>query len=43
VSGDEQGSFKNVKEEGVWVSYNKDGTVLKEWTGTFKNSVKISD
>jgi len=43
VSGDEQGSFKNVKEEGVWVSYNKDGTLNKEKTGTYKDGKKISD
>jgi len=43
VSGDEQGSFKNVKEEGARVAYLKDGTVDKEYTGTFKNGVKISD
>ena len=38
-----KGNYKNGKRDEVWVSYNKDGTVLKEWTGTFKDGVKISD
>ena len=42
-SAHDQGSFKNVKEEGVWVGYNKYRTVDKEWTGTYKNGVKIND
>jgi hypothetical protein len=29
--------------DGDWVGYRKDGTLVKEWTGTFKNGVKISD
>jgi len=38
-----KGNYKNGKRDEVWVSYNKDGTVLKEWTGTFKDGVKVSD
>ena len=37
-----KGSFKNGKEEGNWVSYKGDGTVNKQWTGTFKNGEKVS-
>ena len=38
-----KGNFKNWKKEGAWVGYGKDGTVWKEYTGTFKNNKKISD
>ena len=38
-----KGNYKNGKDEGAWVSYNTDGTVLKKWTGIFKDGVKISD
>jgi hypothetical protein len=38
-----KGNYKNGQREGVWVGYNKDGTVDKEYTGTFKNGKKISD
>ena len=38
-----KGNYKNGKKEGAWVSYNSDGTVDKEYTGTFKDGVKISD
>ena len=38
-----KGNLKNSKQEGPWVYYREDGTVLKEWTGTYKNGVKISD
>ena len=37
-----KGNHKNGKE-GDWVGYNKDGTVNKELTGTYKNNEKISD
>jgi antitoxin component YwqK of YwqJK toxin-antitoxin module len=43
ITGILQGSFKNGKKEGAWVAYYKDGTVDKEYTGTFKNGKKISD
>ena len=39
----EKGNFKNDKKEGAWVSYNEDGTADKEYTGTFKDGVKISE
>ena len=38
-----KGDYKNGKEEGPWVSYNKDGTVDEKYTGTYKNGEKISD
>jgi antitoxin component YwqK of YwqJK toxin-antitoxin module len=43
ITGIIQSSFKNGKKEGAWVAYYKDGTVDKEYTGTFKNGKKISD
>ena len=42
-TGKQQGSIRNGKLDGPWVSYNKDGTLDKEYTGTYKNGVKISD
>ena len=38
-----QGTTKDGEMEGPWVSYNKDGTVDEEYTGTFKDYMKISD
>ena len=38
-----KGYYKNGKSDGSWVSYKQDGTVWKEFTGTFKDGVKISD
>ena len=38
-----QGISKDGKIDGPWFSYNKDGTVDEDWTGTFKNGMKISD
>ena len=38
-----KGNFKNGQFEGYWSDYNYDGTVYKEWTGTYKDGVKISD
>jgi len=32
-----------MEDEGVWVSYNKDGTVDKKFSGTHKNGERISD
>ena len=43
ITGGEQGSVKNGEKEGVWVEYNRDGTVNKEDTGTHKDDVKNSD
>jgi hypothetical protein len=41
VTGISQGLFKNGKTHGPWVSFLKDGTVWKGFTGTFKNGVKV--
>ena len=38
-----KGTYKNGKKDGPWVDYKPDGTVNEEYTGTFKNGVKISD
>ena len=38
-----KGDFKNGKEDGSWVWFNKDGTVWKDYTGTYKDGKKISD
>lgn len=38
-----QGPSKDGEMEGPWVSYNKDGTLDEEYTGTFKDDMKISD
>jgi len=40
---DFKGNYKNSKKDGEWVSYNKDGTVNKIKTGTYKDGKKISD
>ena len=37
-----KGNYKNGKREGAWVDYEKDGTLDRERSGTFKNGVKIS-
>ena len=39
----DKGEYGNGKEEGYWESYNKDGSVFKLVTGTYKNGKKISD
>jgi hypothetical protein len=36
VTGLSHGKLKNGKKEGPWVEYNVDGTLNKEWSGTFK-------
>jgi hypothetical protein len=36
-------NYKNGKQEGATVVYNLDGTVNKEYTGTYKDGEKISD
>ena len=41
TTGQIQGSFKNGEMEGPWVVYNSDGTVWEEYTGTYKNDVKV--
>ena len=39
----DKGNYKNDLREGPWVGYDEDGTAWKEYTGTFKNGVKVSD
>jgi hypothetical protein len=41
VTGNIQGSFKDGEKDGPWVSYNEDGTVDEENTGTFRNGRKV--
>ena len=36
-----EGDRKNGMREGPWVVYNLDGTVDEEFTGTYKNRVKV--
>ena len=38
-----KGNYKSGEREGAWVSYNEDDTADKEYTGTFKDGVKISE
>lgn len=38
-----KGDFRNGKEEGSWMGFSKNGTVDTEYTGTYKNGVKVSD
>ena len=38
-----KGNYKDGKKDGPWVFHNEDGTVDEEYTGTFKNGVKVSD
>ena len=37
-----KGKHKKNKREGIWFVYKKDGTVWKEFTGTYKDGVKVS-
>ena len=41
VTGKNQGSFKNGKRDGPWVSYQRDGTVFELLTGTYRNGKKV--
>ena len=43
VTGEFQGVLKDGERDGPWVQYAKDGTVNKEFTGIYKNDVKIPD
>ena len=43
TTGKIQGSFKYGKRDGPWVFYKEDGTVRDDYTGTYKDGVKISD
>lgn len=38
-----KGEYRNGVEEGKWETYNRDGSVSKYFTGTYKNGKKISD
>ena len=38
-----KGRVKLDRREGSWEGYHEDGTVDEQWTGTFKNGVKVSD
>ena len=38
-----QGEYKNDKKEGRWIYYDANGVVHKDWSGLFKDGVKISD
>ena len=38
-----KGNYKNGKKEGAWVGYMTDGNVFGDWTGTYKDGVKVSD
>lgn len=38
-----KGNYKNGKKGSTWAGYNKDRTVWKTNTKTFKDGVKISD
>ena len=40
---DSKGNYKNGKKEGAWVEYEKDGTLYRERSGTYKNGMKVSD
>jgi len=37
----EKGTFKDWVLDGPWVSYHEDGTVNEEYTGTYKDGVKV--
>ena len=36
-----KGTYKNGKREGTWFDYHKDGTVNENWTGIYKDGVKV--
>ena len=37
----EEGTYKDRKMDGHWVTYFEDGTVNEEYTGTYKDGVKV--
>ena len=41
ITGTMKTTFRDGKKDGPWVSYNSDGTVDEENTGTFKNGVMV--
>ena len=42
TTGQTQGTYKDGKKDGPWVSYHGDGTVDEKDTGTYKNAVRIN-
>jgi antitoxin component YwqK of YwqJK toxin-antitoxin module len=36
-----KGNYKDGKRSGPFESYNRDGTVIQKFTGTYNNSVKV--
>ena len=38
-----KGHYKDNKQDGRWEYFYQDGTVYKEWTGTYKDGDKVSD
>jgi hypothetical protein len=38
-----KGTYKDEKPDGPWVFYKDDGTVRDDYTGTYKDGVKISN
>ena len=36
-----KGTYKDGKKDGPWVDFNEDGTVNSEFTGTYKDGVKV--
>jgi antitoxin component YwqK of YwqJK toxin-antitoxin module len=38
-----KGAWKNGKKEGRWVAYHENGDLWEEYSGVYKNGVKISD
>ena len=43
VEGIWSGSYKEGKREGYWVDYEKNGNFSSQFSGTYKNGVKVSD
>lgn len=39
----EKGNYKDGKRVGRWVRYDSDGNLDTEWSGVYKDGVKISD
>ena len=39
---DSKGDYKNGKREGSWIWYDKEGTLIKGHSGTYKNGERIS-
>ena len=37
-----KGTYKDGERDGPWVEYHEDGTVNEEYTGTYKDGVKVA-